>query len=210
MNRRASRSATLLLGIGLLVGCTPADGEPGSEPVSLVVDADSGEPAVDVAHEVPARLPFAGSPQPSSIKIPELDIRGSVQPVGFSAPGTMQVPADISVVGWFDRSAFPIGERGHTVLVGHRDGVDDPNGIFRRLGDVRRGDRVIVRDLAGRRVRYEVESVDVLGTKEFADRAAQLFSVTASHRLVLLSCGGVFDRSRGGYQATVVVIATRA
>ena len=122
---------------------------------------------------------------------------------------TMQVPSDIQVVGWFDRSVTPISEVGNTVLVGHRDGANDPNGIFRRLADVSKGDLITVRDLKGRTLEYAVESVGLLGRSDFAGDAEEIFDTSGTHNLVLLTCGGEYDRSQGGYQANVVVYATR-
>jgi sortase A len=151
--------------------------------------------------------PYASSPQPSEIRIPELGIRAQIQPVGMLDEQTMQVPRDISVVGWFDASAFPASEVGHAVLVGHRDGVDDPNGVFRRISELSKGDTVSVVDLGSRRSVYRIKRTRVLSRTQFAEQSASIFADDGVHRLILLTCGGAFDRERGGYQSTVVVTA---
>jgi LPXTG-site transpeptidase (sortase) family protein len=155
-------------------------------------------------------VPYEDSPQPIRLTIPALEVAADVQPVGMSDSVTMQVPSDISTIGWFDRSVLPTSDTGHTVLAGHKDGVSDPNGVFRNLGNVLEGDVVKVLDQSGRRMSYEVTKVEVLGNQQFAQEAPWIFKREGEHRLVLITCGGDFDESRGGYQANVVVVAKRA
>jgi len=123
---------------------------------------------------------------------------------------TMEVPDDISVVGWFDRSVRPSSRKGNTVLVGHRDGASDPNGVFRNLGDMGTSDLIEVTDSSGRLTRYRVDSVKLLDRNQFANKATQIFATSGLHQLVLITCGGSYDADRGGYQANIVVTATRA
>lgn len=204
MLHRASRLAALGLALGFLIGSSPT----GQEPEVPVIREPVSESLV--AHEPLAqRVPYADSPQPVLVRIPSLNVSGLVQPVGMSDSVTMQVPADITVVGWFDRSVLPISETGHTVLVGHRDGVTDPNGVFKDLGTLRGGDVVRLHDQSGRLIDYEVTNVEVLPDAKFAEKAPWIFRAEGPHRLVMITCGGTFDRNRGGYQANVVVVAKR-
>ena len=153
--------------------------------------------------------PYGTSPYPARLAIPAVDVAAQVRPVGMGAGRSMQVPFDIGVVGWFDRSVYPTSEIGHTVLVGHRDGSTDPNGVFRNLGALRKGDEVTVHDLADREIRYVVTSTDLLSDAVFAESAEQIFRTSGAHRLILISCGGSYDAARGGYQSNVVVVAKR-
>lgn len=209
MKRYATSLLALLLVLGFLVGNFRADREPGDQhaPVAVV------EPSV-VDHRTRylganVRIPYADGGVPVHLRIPALGIHGDVRPVGMSDATTMQVPDDITVVGWFDRSVLPIAEAGNTVLVGHRDGETDPNGVFRRLGEINEGDAITVHDHSGRRIDYEVTRVDVLHDEVFARVAPNIFRTDGPHQLVLLTCGGLYDENKGGYQANVVVIAER-
>lgn len=204
MLRPAFRVAALAILLGLLVGSSPSNWEP-------EVRALDASPSASASSQVVLRylVPYANSPQPTRLRIPSIGVSGDVRPVGMSDEVTMQVPADIQVIGWFDHSVLPISDSGHTVLVGHRDGVSDPNGIFRELGSVRRGDVITVRDLADRRLKYVVTNVEVLSDAEFAKQAPEIFQTGGAHRLVLITCGGTYDEARGGYQANVVVTAKR-
>jgi len=204
--RRIGAWLVLAMSLTLLSGCAEADS--GLEPPGVMREPVHTKP--EAGMEVPRAVPYANSQQPVMVRIPALDVRGPLQPVGMTDDLTMQVPADIDVIGWFDRSVVPVATRGNTVMVGHRDGVDDPNGVFRRLGELVPGDRIHLDDQAGRGLEYVVSEVDLLGRSQFAAEAEGLFAADGPHRLVLLTCGGEYDRSRGGYQANVVVIATRA
>ena len=209
MKRYATSLLALLLVLGFLVGDFRADQEPGDRPgpAGVVEPSMVDDRTSDVAGT--AGIPYADGGVPVRLRIPSLGIHGDVRPVGMSDATTMQVPEDISVVGWFDRSALPIAEAGNTVLVGHRDGETDPNGVFRRLGDIGQGDAITVRDHSGRRIDYEVTHVDVLHDEVFARVAPDIFRTSGPHRLVLVTCGGTYDKDKGGYQANVVVMAKR-
>ena len=204
MLRASIRLAAIALVLGFLVGDSLADREP------EVVASPAQRASTPSSTEVATRsIPYANSPQPAHLGIPALDVTANIRPVGNSDATTMQVPSDIRVVGWYDRSALPISTAGNTVLVGHRDGAVDPNGIFRNLGSVREGDRVQVSDIAGRTIDYIVDGVTVLSDEQFAQRAERIFRRDGRHRLVLITCGGNYDAARGGYQANVVVTAKR-
>lgn len=200
----ALRLSALGLVLGFLIGPLPTGQEP-EAPASVLLTGDP--PGRQVS--LPDRVPYADSPQPVHLDIPALEVSARIQPVGMTDAVTMQVPSDISVVGWFHLGVLPVAEAGHTVLVGHRDGESDPNGVFRNLGRVRPGDELTVRDQSGRLLHYQVREIDVLGDRQFARRAPWVFRTDGPHRLVLITCGGTFDEARGGYQANVVVVAKR-
>ena len=144
---------------------------------------------------------------PVRLRVPALGISADVMSVGMQDEVTMEVPEDIGIVGWFQYSATPASNTGTTVLVGHRDGAQDPNGVFRDLSQIETGDRILVTDESGTRWRYEVSSTDLLDAAQFAAAAEQIFDMEKAGRLILITCGGEFIRSEGGYQSNTVVIA---
>lgn len=186
----------------LLVGCSGAP----SEPSSLASSAPFATHVWTWPDDSGQVHTFA----PEAVAIPALGITAVIEPVGMMDEATMEVPEDIRTVGWFLHSAHPGSARGSTVLVGHRDGTTDPNGVFRRLADLQRGQAILVEDSSGSTWEYTVASVDLLAGPVFADRAPLLFDIGREQRLVLLTCGGSYDAQRGGYQATVVVTADPA
>ena len=159
----------------------------------------------------PSDLPVIASliaePEPTRLRIPKLGISAEVASIGMQDEVTMEVPEDISVVGWFRYSPTPLSGIGTTVLVGHRDGATDPNGVFRNLDKIEPGDRVTVIDEDGTRWRYEVSDTELLDSAQFATAAEGIFDIEKEARLILITCGGEYIQSDGGYQSNTVVTA---
>jgi sortase (surface protein transpeptidase) len=170
--------------------------------------------AIPAPQSVPEPLPNTPSPEqrteylPAQLLIEDLEIDASIVSVGMADETTMEVPEDIQIVGWFRYSARPGSDIGTQVLVGHRDGRLDPNGVFRNLGELTPGTSITVRDRAAKDWVYSVDGVQVLNREDFALAAPLIFTGLGPPRLVLLTCGGTYDRSLGGYQSNVVITAT--
>ena len=137
-----------------------------------------------------------------------------VLPGGASAPvlpattvnGQLQVPAEAQRVGWWDGGAEAGDPFGSVVLAGHVDSKTERFGYFARLRRVQVGE-VVVLNGSGRTASYKVKSIvsvpkDALATKSGA------FIQTGDHRLVLITCTGPYNASRGGYADNLVVTAT--
>jgi LPXTG-site transpeptidase (sortase) family protein len=145
------------------------------------------------------------TPRPETLRIPALDLRIPVDVVGLDTDGQVEVPADVRRTGWYRFSSKPGSSQGSTVIVGHRDGVNQGAGAFIDLGSLRPGDRITVDRVDGSTIRYEVvarESFD-------KDRVPlqELFSRSGPSRLTLITCGGPFDPSALGYTDNIVVTA---
>lgn len=144
-------------------------------------------------------------PAPVSVQIPQGDVSAAVIPTGVDEAGQAEVPEDVAQVGWYRFGSAPADAQGSVVLVGHRDGRVEGAGVFYDLGSLDVDDLITVTDAEGEVWEYAVVSReaikrDVLPTDE-------LFVRTGDPHLVLISCGGVYDRSRGGYQDNIVVTA---
>jgi hypothetical protein len=118
--------------------------------------------------------------------------------------GRLQVPA-ARRVGWWDGGAQAGDPFGSVVLAGHVDSKNEGLGFFARLLGVRRGDVVVLQG-SGHTASYRVVSIvsvpkDALATKSGA------FDQTVDHRLVLVTCAGAYDATRGGYENNLVVTA---
>ena len=150
---------------------------------------------------------IADQKKPILISIPALSVASYVLPVS-AFNGVMEIPEDISNVGWFIGSAPPGDTEGATVLVGHRDGVDSGKGAFYGLSTLSEGDLVTVKTEFGEQLSYQVQSIETVDKKRIPQIAAQVFSATGDPRLVLVTCGGSYVREAGGYQANVIVTAT--
>jgi hypothetical protein len=159
---------------------------------------------VEVAPQPDLPLP----PLPTQLLIPSVRINATVAPTGVLADGQVDVPKDAKAVGWYEYGVRPGWPVGSSVIVGHVDSRTQGRGAMFPLKGVQVGDPVSVVREDGSRLEYRIvsrESVDkgVLPTGE-------LFSSDGPERLTLITCGGAYIRSAGGYQENVVVTAVRA
>ncbi|GAA4759523.1 class F sortase [Actinomycetospora chibensis] len=154
-----------------------------------------------------ARATAAETPPgpPTRLLIPALDVDAPVDPV--DAPGAdLQVPDDPARVGWWRAGASPDGGSGSTLLAGHVDTAADGPGALFLLDRLGPGDAVSVLTTWGE-VRYVVAAVRHYAKPELP---GDLASAAGPARLVIVSCGGPFDRVRRTYLDNVVVFATPA
>lgn len=172
--------------------------EPASEPHldRVAVDAGAGQPGEPTF--------AAGVHEPRRLVIDELDVNAPVMPVGLTSDGGQQVPADHRVVGWYEPLG-PFDGTGSNVLVAHVDWRGN-DGVFHDLATLQSGDRVTVVLGGGQSATYAVSTV----TDYRKDRTplGRLYDPTGSDELVLITCGGPFNRRVGHYRDNTVVVST--
>jgi sortase (surface protein transpeptidase) len=140
---------------------------------------------------------------PATIVVPAIGVRAHLVRLGLNPDGTLEVPTDYSVAGWYALGPRP-GQTGAAVIAGHVDSQAGP-AVFYRLGQLHVGSLVRVVWADGHDVRFAVYAV-----REFAKIAfpTQLvYGRTRAPELRLLTCGGAFDSATGHYLDNVVVFA---
>jgi sortase family protein len=143
---------------------------------------------------------------PVAVRIPAHDVVSRVVPVGVDqGTGELSVPADPADVGWYQFGATP-GGAGAAVLAGHVDWKGRP-GAFIHLDDVQPGERIEVDLGDGTSHAFVVAETHLILKTELPP---DLFARTGPSKLVLITCGGEFDRSVRRYKQNVVVVATPA
>ena len=80
--------------------------------------------------------------------------------------------------------------------------------MFARVGRLRRGDRIVVVDRAGRRHRFAVRRTENHPKRAFPTQ--RVYGPTRGATLRLITCSGAFDRGSGHYESNLVVFATLA
>lgn len=164
--------------------------------------AGSTVPRIGVPIEPTERLEAV---VPVRVSIGRLGVQAPVDPVGVYEDGSVEIPEDITRVGWYQFGAGPGQGSGSTVIVGHRDGFDEGPGAFYSISALEPGDVVELALADGSTRSYEVVS------REAIDRGLLpsdgVFDEDGPERLTLISCIGYFDRDNGGYQQNVVVTA---
>lgn len=190
------------------------------------------EPAVRVADvgELPSAGPTASTPSaspssgsrprqrpvaptapppapPTTLAIPTAAVTAAVVPTGVRADGELRVPESPKTVGWWVGSEPAGSTAGSTLLAGHVDSATEGVGAFAVLRTVAVGTRVELADTFGGKHAYRV-----VARRSYPKYAlpADVFRVRGAPRLVLVTCGGPFDRSAGRYRDNLVVYAVPA
>lgn len=140
------------------------------------------------------------------LSFPRMRIDTELMVLDLADDGSVAVPPDdpSAPAGWYGRGASP-GELGPTVILGHVDTKAGP-GVFYGLGATRVGDRMSVTRMDGRIAEYEVKRVSSYPQSAFPTE--EVYGPTSGSELRLITCGGRFERAKGGYQDNIVVFAT--
>lgn len=147
-----------------------------------------------------------GSPSASEIPvgltINKIGLEVRVDPVGLAADGALVVP-DPSTTGWYEAGVRP-GEQGHSVIAGHVDSRQGP-AVFYRLHELNPGDEVLVRGASGSTLTFVVEGLESQ-PKEVLP-ASRAWRASDQPMLVLITCGGKFDKRSRSYADNLLVYA---
>jgi LPXTG-site transpeptidase (sortase) family protein len=141
--------------------------------------------------------------RPTHLRIPAIDVSATITPLGIHPDRTVEVPENPDQAGWYRLGSLP-GQSGSAVILGHVDSTRGP-AVFYRLRSLSHGDQITVRASDGSVTRFRVTSIATYPNQDFP--AQKVYRTTGSPGLALVTCGGSYDRARGGYQANVVVYA---
>ena len=200
--------------LGVLAGCQEAEDEVSVRSENIGFAAEQTEKVkVEVEVNVEAAAPV-GNPinasartgiKPEALKIPAIGVDTSVQHLGTTETGEMAVPDDINEVSWFSPGYKP-GQNGRAVIAGHVDGIDGP-AVFWDLSELQPGDEITVEG-EGRQLKYKVHTMESVPLDQ-AD-VPKIFGYSSSPELVLITCSGTYDFSRGTREERLVVYASYA
>lgn len=149
--------------------------------------------------------PSSAAPaEPAALTIPALQVRATVLPV-VASHGTLGVPDDPAQVGWWTGSALPGASTGSVVIDGHVDSATTGPGALFRLANLHTGDLILLTTTTGDRRSYTITGRRVY--LKAGGLPPALFAATGPPRLVLISCGGPFNRATGSYLDNIAVFA---
>ena len=141
---------------------------------------------------------------PTSLAIAKLDVAAPVDPYGIAANGQMDVPDNVTDVGWYEYGPSP-GAAGSAVLAAHVDLASQGPGVFFNLNELREGDLVTVGYNDGTTTDFRVVANTIYDKDELP--LDEIFSRTGPPVLTLITCGGGFSESLRSYDSNVVVYA---
>jgi LPXTG-site transpeptidase (sortase) family protein len=141
---------------------------------------------------------------PVSLTIPLIGVQTQLITLALASDGELQVPSSTSVAGWYTGSPRP-GAIGSSIIVGHIDSTTGP-GVFYRLHELTRGDKVYVKRTDGTLIEFRVTSVQTYLKDKFPTQ--DVYGAVPDAELRLITCGGAFDAATGHYLNNIVVYAT--
>jgi hypothetical protein len=189
---------------------------PSAEPSRSSIPDPTPDPTPDATQTPPVPVRSAALDEvgaaavvaPVSLALPAQDISLPVDPVGVAPDGQMEIPPRVERAGWY-RFGPPPGGSGTAVIAAHVDSVASAGlGPFARLEDAAAGDPVDVTLADGSTLRFVV--TDVRRTAKTGIDWSTVFVRQGPPRLVLITCGGAFQRDVGHYADNVIVTAEPA
>ncbi|WP_328581312.1 class F sortase [Streptomyces sp. NBC_00370] len=199
--RRAAALAALAAGVVLAVTGT----------VALVTDRSPAPEQVDrgalplphgtdghTATQHPRAAP------PMRIRISAIGLDHALIGLRVQQDGHLGVPQRPDQIGWWSDGPRP-GDPGAAVIVGHVDSATGP-AAFYGLSSLHPGDTISVERGDHTKADFTVRALRQYEKDAFPDD--QVYVTAGPPVLRLITCGGSYDRERGGYRDNVVVYAT--
>jgi hypothetical protein len=151
-----------------------------------------------------ADVPVTTGPRPETLIVTTLEIDAPVGAYGVAPSGQMDVPDNVTEVGWYQFGPSP-GEPGSAVLAAHVDLAGPGRGLFYDLDELDVDDEVVIGYDDGQSRRFRVVASRTYLKDELPLEA--IFSRDGDAVLTLVTCGGGFSASTGRYDSNVVVYA---
>jgi LPXTG-site transpeptidase (sortase) family protein len=195
----------LVASIFFTAGCASASHD-NAQPAAPPAPAVSSAPVISSAPvftdaSIAGAAPVA---DPARVIVRRLGISANLQPLALGSGGEL-IPPTYGSAGWYRNGPEP-GEPGRAVIAGHVDSKSGPD-VFAALSEARQGDRIVVHLIDGTEKVFTVDSVGLF--KKSAFPTDRVYGGDSTRELRLITCGGSYDRARGGYQSNVVVFATQ-
>ena len=141
---------------------------------------------------------------PVEVAIPAIGVRSRLIGLRLGNDGTLQVPTDYGIAGWYSDGPAP-GDPGlPAVIVGHVDSKAGP-GVFYRLPELRIGDAVLMRGADGSDLKFVVYQSTSYPKDRFPSET--VYRAHASPELRLITCTGTFNKASGHYTDNRVIYA---
>lgn len=173
------------------------------EPTSGTEPAGGGSPVANTVNLL-EELANPSPAVPVRLRVDVLGVDAPIESYGIDASGEMDVPANVSDVGWYRYGPVP-GERGSAVLAAHVDLASQGPGVFFGLDSIEPGDRMMITFSDGSEQWFAATARTTYEKEELPLDA--IFSRSGNPVLTLITCGGGFNRTIQRYDSNVVVYA---
>jgi LPXTG-site transpeptidase (sortase) family protein len=142
---------------------------------------------------------------PASLKIPTINVDATIEYVGLTHEGAMDVPKNPDEVAWFNLGPRP-GDKGSAVIAGHRGWKGGKAVVFDNLEKLRAGDKLYIEDDKGETVSFVVRESRVYDAEAYAP---EVFASQDGAHLNLITCVGDWDKSKKSYTKRLVIFTDR-
>lgn len=165
-----------------------ADSHSEESPVSSVKNSDS-------EYGIPVR-----------ILIPKIDVDASLESVGVTADGEMDIPKNPSDAAWFNLGPRP-GEYGSAVISGHYGWKNGIAAVFDDLSKLNKGDKIYVEDDKGNAISFTVR--EIRSYDPDADASDVFNADDGGSHLNLITCEGIWNADLKSYSKRLVVFTDK-
>jgi len=141
--------------------------------------------------------------EPVRLRIPAAGVDTRLDRLGLAADGSVDVPVDYAVAGWFRDGPRP-GQAGPAVILGHLDSRTGP-AVFLEVPGLPPGAEIVVDRADGSTIAFRVTRTERVSKTEFPTDL--VYGATLQPSLRLVTCGGSFDQNAGHYRDNVIVYA---
>jgi LPXTG-site transpeptidase (sortase) family protein len=140
---------------------------------------------------------------PVRLKIPSIGVDALIEHVGLK-DGAMDVPSGPAETAWFNLGPRP-GENGSAVIAGHYGWKNDIPAIFDNLHKLSRGDKLYIEYENGMIISFVVRESR---SYPFDADASEVFILNdGKPHLNLVTCEGIWDKTKKSYSSRLVVFA---
>ena len=200
-----SIAVVALLGLSVLIGPRPLE-QPEAAPAPAPVERPA-PPVVAEPQPEPEPQPELEPPLPLQLRIAGIAVDAPIVSVGLEPDGAMEIPDDVREIGWYDPDGLGVrpGTTGTAVFASHVDSRTQGRGVLFELRQMRTGDTFEI-DLEDGSTQTWVVT-EVAQIPKVSMPLGEIFTWAGPSRVVIITCGGEFDRSRRSYVDNIVVYA---
>lgn len=164
------------------------------------------ENAIALQQQEQENLPVPSIGKPARLKIPKINLDSTVEFVGLTPDGAMDMPKERANVAWFELGPRP-GENGTAVIAGHYGQKNKKASAFDNLHKLRKGDKLYVEDDKGVIITFVVRENRRYDPK--ADASAVFGVNSGPAHLNLVTCEGDWDKVSESYPTRLVVFTDK-
>ncbi|MDO8591830.1 MAG: class F sortase [bacterium] len=143
---------------------------------------------------------------PLRLQIPAIAVDAAIESVGITPKGEMDVPKNPANAAWYNRGPRP-GEKGSSVIDGHYGYKGNVPAVFDNLSKLQKGDKLYVRDVNGMTNTFVVRVSRNYDPK--ADASGVFLSSDGKAHLNLITCEGVWDKTKNSFSSRLVVFTDK-